>query len=264
MKHMLAAAGAAFDAKGYRLFSNTTSGRGSALCSCGWLSEPVEFGRQRKALHKAHVEKAGLFDGALAELIELIEDVAEEPLSEPEEPVEGVAEPEPEPAPDPETAEEDVREDVSPVEVGAPGILEGDVATFRVFWPETVARLFWKALAKDGAKILADAYGLERVSNESRGLLEVKGKLKDALWFSDRLPGLFASANNALKLWRKTSPEYKAHDLRTNEGRKTAFIAEQNFLRTFCYTVAGIYPDDMKAPGFAEGLTFLESQEVWV
>ena len=52
--HQLIGAGAAHDEDGDRLFSNTTSGTGRALCSCGWLSDPVEFGRQRKNLLKAH------------------------------------------------------------------------------------------------------------------------------------------------------------------------------------------------------------------
>ena len=250
MKHQLISAGAAFDQDGDRLFSKTTSSFGSALCSCGWLSDPVEFGRQRKALHKEHVAEmselvefveAGLID--VVALLEGFDEFVEAGL------IDVVA---------PETAEEDAGEALE--EIATP--IDGDVSVVRVSWPGTVARLFWKALAKDGAKILADAYGLERVSNESRGLLEIKGDPEAAIWLSDRLPGLFMSANNALKIWRKTSPEYKAHDLKTSAGRKAAFAAEQNFLRAYCYAVAGTFTDDMKAsPGFAEGLAYLETQE---
>ena len=269
MNHQLISSGAAFDDDGGRLFSNTTSGMGRAKCSCGWMSEVVEFGRARKELHADHKADSEALALELSGLIEeeLLEGSDEETFAPKDSPAFQLADkfwPElgllSEDAlgsPD-ELAEETV-------EAPEPEVLEGeerDVATIRVLWPETVAKLFWKTLAKDGAKIIADAYGLERISNESRGILEIKGKLSDAIWLSDQLPGVFNAANNALKLWRKNSTEYKAHDLKTSNGRKTAFAAEQNFLRTFCHAVAGTFTDDMKdSPGFEDGITYLGTQE---
>lgn len=269
MNHQLIANGAAFDNDGERLFSNTTSGMGRAKCSCGWMSEVVEFGRARKKLHADHKADSEALALELSGLIEeeLLEGSDEETfapkyspafrLADKFWPELGLLSEDALESPD-ELAEETV-------EAPEPEVLEGeerDAATIRVLWPETVAKLFWKALAKDGAKIIADAYGLERISNESRGLLEIKGKLSDALWLSDQLPGVFNAANNALKLWRKNSPEYKEHDLKTSNGRKTAFEAEQNFLRTFCHVVAGTFTDDMKgSPGFEDGITYLGTQE---
>lgn len=134
--------------------------------------------------------------------------------------------------------------------------------TFPVAWPESVGRIFWRALAKDGAGILATAQGLSRYSNESKGVLTITGDQEQASAMAAALPGLFTDANEHLKVWRKTSPNYKCHDLSTKEGRRDAWAVEQQFLRDFCRAVAGTFTQDMMAQdGVQAGLSYVTEGE---
>jgi hypothetical protein len=55
MEHTLTAKGAAFDPETRERVDPTgLGGIGHALCSCGWLSEPLPSGKQRINAHKAH------------------------------------------------------------------------------------------------------------------------------------------------------------------------------------------------------------------
>jgi len=245
MNHQLIANGAAFDDDGDRLFSKTTSGMGRAKCSCGWVSDPVEFGRTRKKLHADHK----------ADVEEAVEEPAEEPA---EETAEEAAE---DPLPD-EELDELVEEINQIVEGQTHEALEtaekGSEQAFPVEWPKSVARLFWRALAKDGSDIFARAVGARRESNESKGELLIIGPAIVAMDLAERLSTVFVSAEVSLKQWRKTSPEYKRHDLKTSDGRRTAFAEEQDFLRAFCSAVAGSTLGDYHQTGFEAGLAFLE------
>ena len=59
MNHYLMGQGAAYDQDGHRVFvGSTTTGPGRAFCSCGWLSDPMEYGRERKRAHRAHADEA--------------------------------------------------------------------------------------------------------------------------------------------------------------------------------------------------------------
>ena len=250
MNHQLIASAAAFDDDGERLFSNTTSGMGRAKCSCGWMSEPVEFGRTRKKLHtdhKADAEDVARSDDNIVEHVDAVQDDAEviaelDALFGPDTPAEEFAETVE--ASEPETLEEEEK--------------DGEV-TFSVQWPSSVARLFWRALAKDGSDILARAVGAQRKSNESKGELLITGPATVAMDLAERLPIIFSAAESALKNWRRTSPEYKHHDLKTVEGRREGFAEEQDFLRAFCSAIAGNEnADTYHSAGHVAGLAFLE------
>lgn len=129
---------------------------------------------------------------------------------------------------------------------------------FPVVWPESVAKLFFRALAKDGAEILASAYGLVRQANQAKLVLTITGDPEKAAWLAERLPTRFVVANESLKQWRKTSPNYKCHSLATTEGRRDAYAAEQDYLRGFCWAVAGTFTNDMLASdGVQAGLAYL-------
>lgn len=235
--HQLIGNGAAFDDDGERLFSNTTSGMGRALCSCGWLSEPTEYGRGRKKLHADHKDEQRLGDN-IVEVTEATQD--DDYVTEELDKLFGVTAEDP--LPD-EELDELIEEIHQIVEGQTHEALEtaekGSEQAFPVKWPESVARLFWRALAKDGSDIFARAVGARRESNESKGELLIIGPAIVAMDLAERLSTVFVSAEVSLKQWRKTSPEYKRHDLKTSDGRRTAFAEEQDFLRAFCSAVAG-------------------------
>lgn len=155
--------------------------------------------------------------------------------------------PEPEPPAEPEPESGDEQDEVAVSE------------RFGVVWPQSVARLFWRALAKDGAEILATAHGLSRESNQTKGELYIVGDHDAALRLALDLPQLFHAANESLKQWRKTSPNYaKFLPLATAEIRRDAFAAEQDYLRGFCWAVAGTFTNDMLASdGVQAGLAYV-------
>lgn len=59
MKHTLKADGAAFTAEGTRVNPGSAAGEGSALCACGWASEPLATRAARIAAHRVHKAHPG-------------------------------------------------------------------------------------------------------------------------------------------------------------------------------------------------------------
>ena len=243
MNHQLIGAGAAFSPVGERLYSKTTSGRGQALCSCGWLSEAVDYGRERKRLHAEHVAEAEAEESpwdapvaaavADAPVAAAVADAPEIAASVPETP-DVDEDPEPEQIV-PEEATEEATEEVYDIE-----------------WPESVARLFWSALAKDGLGYIAESRSLHRTSVESRGVLTLTGPGAAAL--GDAIPTIFRAANEALKTWRKTSEAYgQFRPLNTKERLRDAFNSEKAFLREFCRAWAGLEALGTNPDGYAAG-----------
>ena len=156
--------------------------------------------------------------------------------------------PDPEPEPEPETPAEQPEAPVS--------------GTFAVVWPEAVGKIFFPALGRDGATILASAHGLDVEAVHSRMHLIVTGDHDKAMVFAATLPHIFTDANERLKVWRKTSPNYKCHDLKTTEGRRDAWTVEQQWLRDFCTAVAGTFTNDqLAADGVQAGLAYANDEE---
>ena len=275
MNHQLIGAGAAFSPVGERLYSKTTSGYGQALCSCGWLSEAVEYGRERKRLHAEHaadIERWGTeaedeaeaeaYSPEMSDLIGGGEPPADEPEESPwDAPVAAAVVDAPEIAASaPETP--DVDEDPEPEQIvpetateeAAEAILaEGE--TYDVEWPDSVARLFWSALAKDGLGYIAESHGMTRVSVESRGVLRLIGP--GARAYGPAVAVIFRKANKALKAWRKTSEAYgQFRPLNTKERLRDAFNSEKAFLREFCRAWAGLEALGTNPDGYAAGRGF--------
>lgn len=167
--------------------------------------------------------------------------------------------PDPEPTPDPEPEPEPTT-GPEPTEPES-GDGQDEVAVsgrFGVVWPQSVARLFWRALAKDGADILATAHGLSRESNQTKGELFIVGDHDAALRLALDLPELFHAANESLKQWRKTNDNYRRFLPLTKETAAPAFAAEQDYLRDFCRAVAGTFTHDMLAhDGIQAGLAYV-------
>ena len=152
------------------------------------------------------------------------------------------------PEPEPETPAEQPEAPVS--------------GTFAVVWPEAVGKIFFPALGRDGATILASAHGLDVEAVHSRMHLIVTGDHDKAMVFAATLPHIFTDANERLKVWRKTSPNYKCHDLKTTEGRRDAWTVEQQWLRDFCTAVAGTFTNDqLAADGVQAGLAYANDEE---
>ena len=252
MNHQLIGAGAAFSPVGERLYSKTTSGYGQALCSCGWLSEAVEYGRERKRLHAEHVTEAesGTYPQARrAPWPERRDEPGGSPWDAPE-----IAASVPE---TPDVDEDPEPEQIVPetaTETAAESILaEGE--TYDVEWPESVARLFWSALAKDGLGYIAESHGMTRVSVESRGVLRLIGP--GARAYGPAVAVIFRKANKALKAWRKTSEAYgRFRPLNTKERLRDAFNSEKAFLREFCRAWAGLEALGTNPDGYAAGRGF--------
>lgn len=134
--------------------------------------------------------------------------------------------------------------------------------TFAVVWPEAVGKIFFPALGRDGATILASAHGLDVEAVHSRMHLIVTGDHDKAMVLAATLPRIFTDANERLKVWRKTSPNYKCHDLKTTEGRRDAWTVEQQWLRDFCTAVAGTFTNDqLAADGVQAGLAYANDEE---
>lgn len=110
--------------------------------------------------------------------------------------------------------------------------------TVTVAWTPNVAKLFFRALAKDGTRTIAEAAGVEHKSNEVHQRVELTGDPATVAALAERLPAWWDSCNEELREWRKTSPDYKAHNLQTKDGAKAAFLAEQDLLRQMCADVA--------------------------
>lgn len=254
MNHQLIGAGAAFSTVGERLYSKTTSGYGQALCSCGWLSEAVEYGRERKRLHAEHVTEADeAYSPEMSDLIGGGETPAEEPEESPWDAPE-IAASVPE---TPDVDEDQEPEQIVPetaTETAAEAILaEGE--TYDVEWPDSVARLFWSALAKDGLGYIAESHGMTRVSVESRGVLRLIGP--GARAYGPAVAVIFRKANKALKAWRKTSEAYgQFRPLNTKERLRDAFNSEKAFLREFCRAWAGLEALGTNPDGYAAGRGF--------
>lgn len=136
--------------------------------------------------------------------------------------------------------------------------------TFAVAWPEAVGKIFFPALGRDGATILASAHGLdvEAVHSRMHLTVTVTGDHDKAMVLAATLPHIFTDANERLKVWRKTSPNYKCHDLKTIEGRRDAWTVEQQWLRDFCTAVAGTFTNDqLAADGVQAGLAYANDEE---
>ena len=245
MTHQLIGAGAAFSPVGERLYSKTTSGYGQALCSCGWLSGAVEYGRERKRLHAEHVTEA---DEAYSQEMSDLIGGGETPAEEPEESPCGAPEIA---ASVPETP--DVDEDPEPEQiVPETATEEATEEVYDIEWPDSVARLFWSALAKDGLGYVAESRGLTRVSVESRGVLRLIGPGAQA--FGPAVAVVFRAANEALKEWRKTSDAYgQFRPLNTKERLRDAFNSEKAFLREFCRAWAWLEALGTNPDGYAAG-----------
>ena len=242
MNHQLIGAGAAFSLTGDRLYPKTTSGHGQALCSCGWLSESVEYGRERKRLHAEHAAEAYILE--MSGLIGGGEPPADEPEESPRDAPEIAAcvpeTPDVDEDPEPEQIEPETATEASPEDV------------YDIEWPDSVARLFWPALAKDGLGYIAESRGLHRTSVESRGVLTLSGPGASAL--GNAVPTIFRAANEALKAWRKTSEAYgQFRPLNTKERLRDAFNSEKDFLREFCRAWAGAETLGTNPDGYAAG-----------
>ena len=251
MTHQLIGAGAAFSPVGERLYPKTTSGYGQALCSCGWLSEAVEYGRERKRLHAEHVTEADeAYSPEMSDLIGGGETPAEEPEESPWDAPEIAASVPGTPDARPSRASQRSAPETA-TETAAESILaEGE--TYDVEWPESVARLFWSALAKDGLGYVAESRGLTRVSVESRGVLRLIGP--GARAFGPAVAVVFRAANEALKEWRKTSDAYgQFRPLNTKERLRDAFNSEKAFLRELCRAWAGLEALGTNPDGYAAG-----------
>ena len=120
----------------------------------------------------------------------------------------------------------------------APEEADSNHVTVTVAWTPNVAKLFFRALAKDGTRTICDAVGVEHKSNETHQRVELTGDPATVAMLAERLPFWWDSCNEELRAWRKTSPDYKAFDLRTKDGAKAAFLAEQDLLRQMCADVA--------------------------
>jgi len=185
--------------------SPVTAETGRARCTCGWLSEELPTNRARQRAHKEHVENKE----RIAQRIEELQISEPEPWFDPEA-VDGETDPE---------------------------LLDGETEAV-VDWNPAVAKLFFRALAKDGSEPVCKAVGVERHSYETGLKVFLAGPESQVNYLTVLLPELWNAANVALRAWRKTSADYKAHDLGTSEGRKTAFLAEQDWLRDFSAGVA--------------------------
>lgn len=130
--------------------------------------------------------------------------------------------------------------------------------TFGVEWPESVARLFFRALAKDGTGYLVEAHGLTRFTNNAKMVLQITGEPDDAQALAARLPGLFHDANESLKQWRKTNDNYRRFLPLTKATASPAFRSEQDYLREFCRAVAGLKTGKTNPDGYAAGLAYRE------
>ena len=256
MNHQLIGAGAAFSLTGDRLYPKTTSGYGQALCSCGWLSEAVEYGRERKRLHAEHAEEADAGEaGAGAEAESgTYPQARRAPWPERrDEPEDAPETPDVDEDPEPEQIVPETATEASPGEsydIEWPDIEWPE--SYDIEWPESVARLFWPALAKDGLGYIAESRGLHRTSVESRGVLTLSGPGASAL--GNAVPTIFRAANEALKAWRKTSEAYgQFRPLNTKERLRDAFNSEKDFLREFCRAWAGAETLGTNPDGYAAG-----------
>ena len=130
-----------------------------------------------------------------------------------------------------------------------------DYVTVTVAWTPNVAKLFFRALAKEGTRDICEEVGVEHKSNETHQRVELTGDPVLVAALAELLPGWWDGMNEELRTWRKTSPEYKAFNLRDKQGAKDAFQAEQDQLRQMCRKLAGwILAHDGEFP----------TQRVWV
>lgn len=298
-KHILIAAGAAHDENADRLFSNTTSGIGRALCSCGWLSDTVGYGRERKRLHAAHVADAnvetltGLIDNLdVASLHDTLDAMDEQDANvETSALVHG-----------PDGCGTDVNgQPCTPaylcpacVEATLDAIEESElVAALKaveegmddtadeisamvdaaeqvsatVEWPKHVPLTSFTAMGKEGAWAIADACGAQARGVAAKGQVTLTGDTDTVAKLAELLPTVWDTANNALKAWRKTSPEYKQHNLSTKDGYRNGYLAERAYLRDYCLAVATqfgaeVTPIGGQSTGYRAGLMFPELPQV--
>jgi hypothetical protein len=120
----------------------------------------------------------------------------------------------------------------------------------RVAYPDSLARHFFRSLAKVGGSMVAGELG---VPYRTRGVEFCVFLGGDSIANLDTyLPALWIAADAALKEWRKTSPAYKAFDLSDKEEAKAAYAAEQEFLEDFC-AANTIHPRRKNTPGYHAG-----------
>lgn len=115
---------------------------------------------------------------------------------------------------------------------------QDEPVTVTVAWTPNTAKLFFRALAKDGTRTIAEALGVEHKSNESRLQVILTGDALVVAELAEMLPNWWDGMNEDLRLWR-TTLEYKSFNLQDKQGAKDAFQAEQDLLRQMSRKLAG-------------------------
>jgi hypothetical protein len=233
MEHALTAKGAAFDPETRERVDPTgLGGIGSALCSCGWLSDELPSGKQRINAHKAHK----------AEMAALPADESTDGDSPTEQPVEAEK-----PTEQPQTEEEADREfeefdsklraehpEMEPAE-NTPEADFAEPVEETVKGPFQAQRTFpgnYSIVMAPFAQLMADAAGLWSEAETFKGKLERRvtfaGEQADVEAFLVTLDKEVEASLAALHTWQKEHREE-----RRGQTDMQKFLANRGFLARF-------------------------------
>lgn len=233
MSHALKNSGAPFTSAGELVHPEnpkSTSGDGRAMCSCGELSDELASGAERKAWHKEHKATAEAEDLVGGE---------QEPTA-------------------PADSSDDVQEDSSePTE---------DFPEPTVTVPfKGAAKHFWRSLGRDGTQAIATVWGVAFKADNKAQTVTLGGE--DAEELASKLPAIWASANTAIREWKKTDKNVKSLDRTDPDQLDELYKSFQVFMAQYAAGVAESFSDE-PAPvkrnahaGFKAGLQYSEETE---
>lgn len=254
VKHNLKHNGAPYNESGELINPDpkVTSGRGRALCTCGWLSVEVDNGAQRRAWHKDH--KALRTEAPVQTELVLGQDVlAGTPEDEVAEALAELVAPAPAPKaksvgrPGPASlgallnptgprtvAPKAKRAPKAKQDAPAPAD-DANTTTLVVPFTTEVTAGFWRSLGRDAAKALVDNHYptvTGKADNNAR-TLTLQGPSEDVPAAAEAIEAMWADALLAVKEWKKTDPAFLGRSTEPLARRQEGYHLTEAFFVQF-------------------------------
>lgn len=238
-KHNLKHNGAAYNESAELINQDpkVTSGAGRALCTCGWLSEDVANGAQRRAAFKAHKAEATAEAPQQTELV-LGQDVA---AGTPEDEVaEAIAELVGDQKPAKRAARKAVKQAAAAKKAKPESKVHMDATdpnavTVALPFTKDIADSFWRFLGRDAVREMAGRlFPTVQVRTDANAhVINFTGPTADVTAAVQATADMWRDAIAACAEWKKTDPEFLARPKGGLAGRKASYFMTGEFYTSY-------------------------------